>query len=511
MSCKSCTSGGCGSQTATDGKAAGCNNNGACGTGGCNKMNVFDWLSHMDIPTANKFDIVEVKFKGGRKEYYKNTSKIELHTGDPVVVDVSSGHSIGVVSLQGELVRLQMLKKSIKNDDSVKAIYRIANDKDLEKHEQAIARDAQAMYRTRELIADMKLNMKLSDVEFQSDNTKATFYYSSEDRVDFRELIKMLAGEFKVRIEMKQISLRQEAARIGGIGICGRELCCSTWLNDFKNVNTSAARYQNLSLNPVKLSGQCGRLKCCLNYELQTYMEALKHIPTIQERITIARGQAYLQKTDIFRKLMWFSFDKDDNWYSTTVDRVVEIIELNKKGIIPSSFDDLREQAEVDEEMANTSPNSDLARLDKKYSKKKKPKPKPNKGPRPEGAEARADRPEGEPRPDRGPRPEGNRPPRPERERGNRPDRPIRPEGEARPDRGPRPESDTRPQNPRFNNNRPQGPRPEADARPRPEGTPQARPEGENRNNNNKKNKFRNRPKGPRPESGNTTPPSGAQ
>ena len=367
MACKSCTSGGCGSKVATDSKVSGCQNNGSCSTGGCNKMNVFDWLSNMDVPALQRFDVVEVKFKGGRKEYFRNINKVELYTGDPVIVDVPNGHHLGFVSLQGELVRLQMLKRSINNDDSVKPIYRKANEKDLEKHELAISRDLSTMYRTRELINEFKLNMKLSDVEFQSDNSKATFYYSSEERVDFRELIKILAGEFKIRVEMKQISLRQEAGRIG---VCGRELCCSTWLTDFKNVNTSAARYQNLSLNPTKLSGQCGRLKCCLNYELDTYMDALKDIPTISDRITISRGQATLEKTDIFRKMMWFSFDKDDNWYPVKTERVAEIIELNKKGIIPATFDEMKELKDIVEEKPQAI-NSDLAKLDQKYNNKK--------------------------------------------------------------------------------------------------------------------------------------------
>ncbi len=403
MACKSCSSGGCGSKVPTDGKVGGCQNNGACSSGGCNKMNVFDWLSDMDIPTLQRFDIVEVKFKGGRKEYYKNINKVELYTGDPVIVDVPNGHHLGFVSLQGELVRLQMLKKDIKNDENIKSIYRKATDKDLEKHEQAISRDLSTMYRTRELVSEYKINMKLSDVEFQSDNSKATFYYSSEERVDFRELIKVLAGEFKVRVEMKQISLRQEAGRIGGIGVCGRELCCSTWLTDFKNVNTSAARYQNLSLNPTKLSGQCGRLKCCLNYELETYMDALKDIPNINERITISRGQATLQKTDIFRKLMWFSFDKDDNWYSVPVARVVEIMELNKKGIVPATFDEMKELKDI-VEAKPTAINSDLAKLDQKYaSNKNKKKPNPNN---------RENRPKGEftPRPEKPIQNQGSRP-----------------------------------------------------------------------------------------------------
>jgi cell fate regulator YaaT (PSP1 superfamily) len=261
-----------------------------------------------------------------------------------------------------------LLKKSIKDDENLKNIVRIANEKDLEKHEQAIARDLPTMYRGRQIIQDLKLNMKLSDVEFQSDGTKAVFYYSSEDRVDFRELIKLLATEFKIRVEMKQISLRQEAGRLGGIGICGRELCCSTWLTDFKNVTTAAARYQNLSLNPVKLSGQCGRLKCCLNYELETYMDALKGIPTIEGRIKTKKGEAVLQKTDIFKRMMWFGIIGEEAvWIPVSCDRVQEIIDLNKKGIIPESFEDLNPDAPVVEKLSLSQLNSDLDRMDKKY------------------------------------------------------------------------------------------------------------------------------------------------
>ncbi len=473
MSCISCTSGGCGSKIKTDGKVGGCNNNGACGTGGCNKMNVFDWLSDMDMPTANRFDVVEVKFKGGRKEYFRNEDKIELFTGDPVIVDVPNGHHMGTVSLQGELVRLQLQKKGVKNDDNIKKIYRKANEKDIEKQQLAIEREQATLYRTRSLINDIKLNMKLSDVEFQSDNSKATFYYSSEDRVDFRELIKIIGTEFKIRVEMKQISLRQEAGRIGGIGVCGRELCCSTWLTDFKNVNTSAARYQNLSLNPTKLSGQCGRLKCCLNFELETYMDALKGIPTITERITIERGQAYLQKTDIFRKLMWFSFDKDDNWYSVTVDRVVEIMELNKKGIIPANFDDIRPASEVAEDKPVGKINSDLDKLDKKYTNNKKPNRKPN---RPETASGKPNFVAGT---------------RPERREPNATPRPPRPEGTS-------------------NNNRPNTPRPQGQGNnpnQRPINPVNAGIEGENKPQNinpNKKKKFKKRP--PRPDGGAPAP-----
>ncbi len=373
MGCKSCSSGSCGTASSGDQKVGGCQNNGACSTGGCNKMNVFDWLSNMEVPSFQKFNIVEIKFKGGRKEFYRNINQLELHAGDPVVLDVPNGHHIGYVSLQGELVRLQMLKKGTKDNDEIRAIYRIANEKDIEKFDQAVARDLPTLYRTREMLNEMKLKMKLSDVEFQADNSKAIFYYTSDDRVDFRELIKKLASEFKIRVEMKQISLRQEAGRVGGIGVCGRELCCSTWLTEFKNVNTSAARYQNLSLNPVKLSGQCGRLKCCLNYELETYMDALKDIPTLENRIKTKKGDAILQKTDIFKKIMWFGYvGEESNWIAVPVSRVNEIVELNKTGFIPDSFEILENIPEKTEKSTPATLNSDLDRMDKKYSKSNK-------------------------------------------------------------------------------------------------------------------------------------------
>lgn len=368
---------GCNSCSTTSG-VGGCQNNGTCGTSDCNKMNSFDWLSHMGIPEVDKFDIVEVKFKGGRKEYYRNTNQLRLTTGDPVVVDVPNGHHIGYVSLQGELVRLQMQKRKIKDNDDILKIYRIANQKDLEKWAEAKNREIPTLYRSKQIIDELGIEMKLSDVEYQADNSKATFYYSADDRVDFRELIKLLASEFRIRIEMRQISLRQEAGRIGGVGVCGRELCCSTWIHDFKSVSTSAARYQNLSLNPSKLSGQCGRLKCCLNYELDTYLSALKDIPSVDKPLVTEAGVAKLQKTDIFRKLMWFSYNNDNNWHSIDCDRVREIIDLNNKGIKP--FNLKQDKAfEGKEDLSKT--NRDLELLDKKFSsqtkKKKKKKSKP--------------------------------------------------------------------------------------------------------------------------------------
>ncbi len=351
----------------------GCNS-GGCLTGGCNKLNVFDWLADMNETRENRFDVVEVRFKNGRKGFYRNKTNLELHTGDSVVIDVPNGHHIGYVSLQGELVRLQMNKKKVKNDESIRQIYRLASSHDLEKYEKVKNRENSTLYRSREIIQQMGLKMKLTDVEYQADNTKATFYYSADERVDFRELIKVLAGEFRIRVEMRQISLRQEAGRLGGIGSCGRELCCSTWLTDFKSVTTSAARYQNLSLNPGKLSGQCGRLKCCLNYELDTYLQALEDIPKIDRPLLTEKGEAYLQKTDIFRKIMWFGYSGESMWHPITAERVREIIALNKKGQKPENLQVDQDLERLEKAQAIT---NDLERLDRKYTGKQKKKRKP--------------------------------------------------------------------------------------------------------------------------------------
>ncbi len=384
MACGQCSTGGCGSinkvveEKSNHKTVAGCSSSGGCGSGGCTKMNSFDWLSNMDTPKASRFNVIEVKFKGGRKEYFRNKAGIDLYTGDFVVCEMPTGYHIGSVSLQGELVRLQMIKRNIKDDKELATLHRLATEKDLEKHAQAINRDLTALYRTREICKELKLNLKLSEVEFQSDNAKATFFYSADDRVDFRELIKLLAGEFKVRIEMRQISLRQEAGRLGGIGSCGRELCCSTWLTDFKAIPTAAARYQNLSLNPAKLSGQCGRLKCCLNYELETYIDAIRDIPVMEKSLQTEKGDATLQKTDIFRRIMWFSYPNETNWYPISCDQVTEIQKMNKEGKKPVGLENLLEIAES-LQAKPTSINNDLDRLDKKYNQKKKQQ-KPSSG-----------------------------------------------------------------------------------------------------------------------------------
>ncbi|PTX19616.1 cell fate regulator YaaT (PSP1 superfamily) [Pontibacter mucosus] len=333
----------------------------------------------MDIPTSfEEFDIVEIRFKGGRKDFFRNINRLDLTTGDAVVVDVPNGHHIGFVSLKGELVRLQMLKKKVDNNEEIRSIYRIATERDMEKFNEARDQEGTTMYRSREIIQQLGLKMKLSDVEYQADRSKATFYYSADDRVDFRDLIKKLAEEFKIRIEMRQISLRHEAGRLGGIGSCGRELCCSTWLTDFKSVSTTAARYQNLSLNPSKLSGQCGRLKCCLNYELETYMEALKDIPTVNRPLQTQQGDAILQKTDIFKRMMWFGYRGDNNWYPVPVERVQEILEQNAKGVVVETL--LVEPEEVPNQNEFVSQvEGSLERLDDKFKSKKKKKKKKKK------------------------------------------------------------------------------------------------------------------------------------
>nr|WP_035726557.1 regulatory iron-sulfur-containing complex subunit RicT [Eisenibacter elegans] len=334
MGCTTCPTG-CSTTKSADGEKS---SGKSCG---CNKMNVFDWLSDMKMPFETEDDLlVEVRFKNGKKDFFFNKERIAITTGDAVVVEMANGFHIGFVSMQGELVNLQMKRKQVAvAPTDLPHVLRVANESDLSKFEQSQSRNLPTMYRSREIIQQLNLKMKLSDVEFQADNTKATFYYSADERVDFRELIKLLASEFRIRVEMKQISLRQEAGRLGGIGSCGRELCCSTWLVDFKNVSTAAARYQNLSLNPNKLSGQCGRLKCCLNYELETYVEALKDLPELDKPLLTKRGKAFLHKTDIFRRVLWFSYNDESVWHPISAERVGEIIALNQKGIAPESLE----------------------------------------------------------------------------------------------------------------------------------------------------------------------------
>jgi cell fate regulator YaaT (PSP1 superfamily) len=337
MGCSS----GCG--TEKNGVPAGCNNNGSCGTAdGCNKLTVFDWLGNMSLPGGQKpFDIVEVRFKNSRKEFFRNTNNLTLNVGDAIAVEASSGHDMGTVSMTGELVKLQLKKRNVNFDtEEIKKVYRKAKQADLDKWKEAQSLETNTMYRARTIALRLGLEMKLSDVEFQGDKSKAIFYYTADARVDFRELIKVLAEEFKVRVEMRQIGARQEASRLGGIGSCGRELCCSTWLTDFRTVSTSAARYQQLSLNPLKLAGQCGKLKCCLNYELDSYVDALKEFPDMDgKKITTQKGDAFLQKIDIFRRVMWFSYRSDPGvLIPLDIKTVRDIHEANTRGEVPGDI-----------------------------------------------------------------------------------------------------------------------------------------------------------------------------
>ena len=328
MSCSSCGSNG--------GSPGGCKNNGYCQSGGCSKLEVYDWLADISLPNHLKNNVHEISFKNGsRKGFFKNHKNHEILTGDQVLVESSIGYDIGTVSLSGPLVEVQMRKKGFKsNSKDIGKIIRAARSHELEKMKQARSREKETMLRARIISRELGLDMKLGDVEFQADLRKATFYYTAEGRVDFRELIKVLAKEFRVKIEMRQIGSRQEAGKVGGIGSCGRELCCSTWLTSFKSVNTTAARYQNLSINQTKLSGQCGRLKCCLNYELDTYMKALEDFPeeSKSKRIETENGTAYLFKTDILTGVMIYSYNNSPTNYPIPVEKVKEILEINKSG-----------------------------------------------------------------------------------------------------------------------------------------------------------------------------------
>jgi len=383
MGCSTCST-----TDSTNGTPAGCKSNGTCGTGGCNKLNVYNWLSDMVLPEGHKpFDVLEVRFKGSRKEFFRNVNNLELKVGDIVAVEGNPGHDIGEVSMVGELVRFQLRKKNVSDTAAeIKTLYRVAKQADIDKWNEVKGLEFNTMHRSRTIALQLGLKMKLSDVEYQGDGKKATFFYTADERVDFRELIKKLADEFKVRIEMRQIGMRQEAARLGGIGSCGRELCCSTWLTDFKIVSTSAARYQNLSLNPLKLAGQCGKLKCCLNYELDTYMDALKDIPESNIRLSLSKGTMVHRKTDIFKRIMWYNLipevkDSDErtpfvpeNWVPLSVERVKEIIELNKRGQKPDDAGmlEMEDTTEDDMHYKDVVGQDSLTRMDRKKKKKKK-------------------------------------------------------------------------------------------------------------------------------------------
>lgn len=358
----------------------GCKNNGTCSSGGCNKLEVYDWLANVALPSGQApYDIVEIRFKNSRKEFYRNTKNAALQAGDVLVVEGSPGLDVGVVSVVGELARIQVKKKAPGfKPMEAKKIKRIAEQEDIDKWISARSLEKEVMYKSRTLAVNLGLQMKISDVEYQADLTKATFFYTAEGRVDFRQLIRDMADEFKIRIEMRQIGSRQEASRLGGIGSCGRELCCSTWLTDFRSVSTSAARYQQLSLNPQKLAGQCGKLKCCLNYELDMYLDAMKAFPKGDLKLRTEKGTAIHIKTDVFKQEMWYAYEGDfaSGLLPLKPERVREVIRMNKEGKKPADLKDFMELVVVDEpDYTNVVGQDSLNRFEHAFKKKKKKRP----------------------------------------------------------------------------------------------------------------------------------------
>ncbi len=439
---------GCGS--CGTGKPNGCKSNGGCSTGGCNRLNVHDWL--MNLPFSDpesSCKVVEVSFKqGSRKEFFRNTTLQFFEKGDYVTVEGVSGFDVGEVSLTGELVRIQMKKKGVDEFNAeMKKILRRSTERDIESFQISKSREKEMLARSRAMARTLNLEMKLSEVEVQADGKKATFFYTADDRVDFRELIKQYANDFKVKVEMRQIGIRQEAAKVGGIGSCGRELCCSTWLHDFKSVNTTAARYQNLSINQTKLSGQCGRLKCCLNYELDTYLDALQHFPDYADQLDTVMGTAYLIKKDIFKNLMWYVLPNNTKHYPLTIQRVKEIKRLNQQG---QKVDELQpvevtssKPKEVEPAFVDVVGQISLRSLERNDKRRKdQQRGDRRNGPQQQGAGARGQdtRPQGNQGRGQGPRPQGNQGrgqgPRPQ---GNRPQG-QRPPGNQGRGQGPRPQ-----------------------------------------------------------------------
>ncbi len=478
---------GCGScGTGADGKPGGCKGNGGCSTGGCNRLNVFDWLNTLPLHDGAKpYPVIEMSFsKGSRKEFFRNNTHHILEKGDWFAVEGVGGYDLGQVSLTGELVKLQLKKYGVREMEVTKRVLHPATEEELEQATKQKEREAEVLIRSRAIARSLNLDMKLCEVEIQADSKKGTFFYTADQRVDFRELIRVYATDFKMKVEMKQIGARQESGKVGGIGSCGRELCCSTWLTDFKSVNTTAARYQNLSINQTKLSGQCGRLKCCLNYELDTYMDALSVFPDHADHLETVKGVAHLQKKDIFKNLMWYSYSDNNKQYPLTITRVKEIQKLNKLGqkadeLQPVELETRESKAgkTVDMGFVNDVGHITLKALEK--GKKKKPggnKPpqvgnqpqqaNKDRGPRPGGNQQQGNKPraEGQSQANKGPRPEGQ-------QQGNKG---PRPEGQPQGNRPPRPEGQQQ-------GNKPQGNRPQQNKSPnqQPRQNQQSRPKGE--------------------------------
>ncbi len=486
MGCGNCGSG-------ASGAAPGCKGNGGCSTGGCNRLNVYDWLSTLPLQDAAKpYPLVEFSFnKGSRKEFFKNNTHHVLEKGMWFALEGLGGYDIGQVSLTGELVKLQLKKYGVRENDVVKRVLHPATEEELNLATEQKEREADILIRSRAISRSLKLDMKLCEVEIQADGKKGTFFYTADQRVDFRELIRVYATDFKMKVEMKQIGARQESGKVGGIGSCGRELCCSTWLSDFKSVNTTAARYQNLSINQTKLSGQCGRLKCCLNFELDTYMDALVDFPDHAEHLETVKGVVHLQKRDIFKNLMWYSYSDNNKQYPLSITRVKEIQKMNKLGqkaddLMPVELETRESKSGKVAEMGYVNDVGSIT-LKALENKNKKKKHSGNKGGNPQGnrpsggeQQASGQPPREENRPNRGPQNKGN-------------NRPQQPGGQPQPNKAAQPSGEPGQQQPRQNQNRPQqqGPRPpkQAGNQPKPEGQPgqQAKPQQN---------------QGPRPEGG---------
>ncbi len=472
MGCGNCGSG-------ADGKPGGCKGNGGCSTGGCNRLNVYDWLADLPLHDGAKpYPLIEVSFsKGSRKEFFRNNTHHLLEKGDWFTVEGVGGYDVGQVSLTGELVKLQLKKYGVRENEVSKRVLHPSTEEELEQSGKQKEREAEILVRSRAIARSLNLDMKICEVEVQADSKKGTFFYTADQRVDFRELIKLFAGDFKMKVEMKQIGARQESGKVGGIGSCGRELCCSTWLTDFKSVNTTAARYQNLSINQTKLSGQCGRLKCCLNYELDTYMDALSIFPDHADHLETVKGVAHLQKRDIFKSLMWYSFSDNNKQYPLSIDRVKEIQKLNKLGqkadeLQPVELETKESKAGIKPDMGyvNDVGQISLKNLEHKNKKKRSGggKSQGQQGPKPGGGQPQSNKPA------QGGQPQGDKPAG---------------QGQGKGQQGNRPQ-----QNKNAGQQQgPKQPRPNQPQRPRPEGAP-AEQGGENAG------KQANKPEGNRPQ-----------
>ena len=418
-----------------------------CERQSCSKVTSTNWLTGIRQPTERPFDCVEVRFKNNHKEFYRLPDGLEVTEGDVVAVEGQPGHDVGIVSLTGELCRLQMRKHRINPEsDTIKKLFRRAKENDIERWDISLREEANALLRTRRIVLDMGLDMKVNDVEFQGDHSKAIFYYTADERVDFRELIKVLAEEFHVRIEMKQIGVRQEAGKVGGLGTCGRELCCSTWLTNFKSVTTSAAKTQQIMPNPQKLAGQCGKLKCCLNFEYEVYADALKKFPPAGHAIRFQKGLALYKKTDVFRGIMWYAYEGENELIAVKAEDVKAIMEMNRQQQYPERLEDYQVELMSTSALASEGNSEEVEREIARLSEGGNGVVGDDQDRRGDQRRAADDQ--------RGQRNRNNRQQRGDRDRNNRPDRSDRPNKE-RPQqpRGDRPVQKERPQQQRRNNN----------------------------------------------------------